>query len=224
MSLMGKLKESYAKRYESRMRKKTSKIRGKQAELGTVERDFGRYADAKHDYEKGKQRLAEAKKSLADERSITRQKQYTALEAKYGRSFSAGKKIKSAAGEVLGFGGQLAIQGAKSYGQTRSKLSRTRRRPRATVRLRTYPVAAGFESPFGGSGVSLSGTIAHGDWSGGKNVMTTDFFGHPYEKEEKNYLGRAEEKAWNMDIFGQSNQGNVDFYGETKKKKNQKFF
>jgi len=249
MGFIGDIKASYAKRYESRMNKKKDKMVGKKAEIGAMKRDFDAYAEKRHEYEKGRQNLAEAKQSLADERAITRKKEYKALEAKYGRSFAAGRKIKGAAREALGFGGQLAIEGAKSYGQAKSRLQKAgkSRKKITKVKLRSTPLQSGFESPFGVGAPSLSGTIRHGDWSGGKNIMTTDFFGNPYEKEEKNYLGKSEEKEWNMDIFGSrngykhdyqylsekkentgmfgsSNKSYVDFYGETKKKKNQKFF
>lgn len=85
-----------------------------------------------------------------------------------------------AGSRLLKAGYKLAREGARSYAKT----TRTMKRQRPRVRL-TASRRVSFVQPRG-QDISLSGAIARADWSGGRNIMNTEFFG---EREDRNLLG-----------------------------------
>ena len=181
MSVFSDIKDSYENRSAKRREKQLAKIEKQRLR------------------ERNKQTYQIEKYKLAHAKQTTRDRKYEALSEKYGRTFKAGKTIKSAGKEALGFAGSLAKEGSRSYGHMKSRMAKNRRIRQPTVRLRDNK---SFVAP-DGIDISLSGAIAHSDWTGGKNMMNTEFFG---ERDNRDFLGNMKEKQWNMDIFDSSNK------------------
>jgi len=209
MSVFGNIKESFESRTSTRRVKKLKKL------------------EKERTREEKKQSLVERKLEITGLKKETRERKNEAMAKKYGRTWDAGGTAKRAGIKTAKFVGELAHEGAKSYGTLRSTMEKKGRRGRATVRATS--TNRSFVAPDGGD-ISLSGAIAFGDWSGGKNVMNTEFFGEGEQRElmgdNRDLLGDTKEKQWNMDIFGSTNghKQNVDYLSGNGKKKNRKFF
>ena len=127
------------------------------------------------------------------------------------------KGASRAGGRIAAFGGELAKESVRGL-NTFSRKARTRsRRIRSNVRA-TSPRRT-FTSP-NGTDISLSQGIAYNDWHGDKNIMNTEFFG---ERDNRNYLGRQEEKRWDMQMFG-TKTSEENLLGKRNKGKKEKFY
>lgn len=109
-----------------------------------------------------------------------RQKEIRQLKHPYQESTRG--SLKRAGSRALGFGGELAREGVRSY-RTFNRRIRSKKPSRRTMRspqLRT--TSQSFTSP-GGEDLSLAGGITRNDWMGTRNIMNTDFFGTGEQRE-----------------------------------------
>jgi len=140
---------------------------------------------------KEKERLELKKEVKEREREISRLKHPTQT--------SAISRIKKAGSRTIGFAGELAHEGARSYGKIKTTLRRKGRT------IRQMPRQRSFQAPDGGD-ISLSGAIARADWHGGRNVMNTQFFGSDTEQPDKDFFGQRK-----MDILVNNKKKNKYF-------------
>lgn len=140
----------------------------KRESRGELESEYAKLA-------KEKERL-ELKKELREREREIRKLKHPHLE-------ETGRTAKRAGGRILGFAGGLAKESVRSYSKTKHTL-RTKRIRGQPPRLRSRS----FAQPTGDD-ISLSGSIARADWSGGKNVMNTEFFGSDMGHQEKDFFG-----------------------------------
>ena len=122
-----------------------------------------------------KERLKLKKELRESEKDISRLKHPTQT--------STISRIKKAGSRAIGFTGELAHEGARSYSKTKTTLRRKGRT------IRQMPRQRSFQAPDGGD-ISLSGAIARADWHGGRNVMNTQFFGSDTEQPDKDFFGQ----------------------------------
>lgn len=144
------------------------KKKKKRESYGELESEYAKLA-------KEKERLELKKEVKEREREIGRLKHPTQT--------SAIGRIKKAGSRVVGFTGELAHEGARSYGKTKKTFRRKGRQMRQIPRQRS------FQAPDGGD-ISLSGAIARADWHGGRNVMNTEFFGSDTGQQDKDFFGQ----------------------------------
>lgn len=143
-------------------------------------------------------RLAKERERLQMEREVkaVERENWKLRHPRYVKTKETGER---AGGRAIRFAGEVVKEGARSFGKTQRTL-RTRR-------IRRPSGGGGFagrmETPLGGT--SLSESIARNDWSGGKTIMNTDFYGSGEQK----------------DFFGNQQKELINSNG---KKKNQQFF
>lgn len=143
------------------------KKKKKRESIGEMESEYAKMG-------KEKERLLMKKELRESEREISRLKHPQQEEFRKG--------AKRAGSRIVRFAGGLAREGARSYGKTK----RTLRTKRSKIQ-RMQPKRS-FVQPDGGD-ISLSGAIARADWSGGSNIMNTQFFGSDMNHEEKDFFG-----------------------------------
>lgn len=150
-------------------------FRKRKKSRGALETEYGRLG-------KEKEKLDQERENIILKAELRKQRKEVDR-LKHPHQEEARRTAKRAGGRLLGFMGDLAREGSRSFAKTSRHMKRGRkvRVPRTTQRSFSTPT---------GSDISLSGAIAREDWSGEKNVMSTDFFGNEYEKQEKDFFGK----------------------------------